>query len=112
MAKRVCVELGCPELIDPPASRCTAHERARDKARGSSTARGYGSKHKALRAEWQVRIDSGKRVYCWRCGWRITGTHWQLGHCDDDRTVYHGPECTRCNLATAGRGACPHPKHN
>lgn len=100
---RVCIEPDCPELTK--TTRCPAHTKTKDKARGSSTRRGYGSKHQRLRAEWQARIDAGKHVYCWRCKTkRITGTTpWHLGHDDHDRTKYMGPECIPCNTRTATR---------
>ena len=48
------------------------------------------------------------QVTCWRCGERITALQpWDLGHCDDDRSVTHGPECVPCNRGAAG--PCPHP---
>jgi hypothetical protein len=44
------------------------------------------------------------RVKCWRCGERIDpGSDWHLGHDDENRSRYRGPEHARCNTATAGR---------
>lgn len=107
---RVCIEPGCPSLTR--GTRCATHERDRDRARGSSAARGYGTDHRALRGDWQKRIDGGELVACWRCGGVIDGP-WQLGHCDNDRSRYHGPEHPACNLAVSGRAGarCPHPSH-
>lgn len=69
--------------------------------------------HKDLRAKYQRRMDNGERFNCWRpeCGKPIDPTSWQLGHCDIDRTKYHGPEHGGCNQATAGRVGCPHESH-
>jgi hypothetical protein len=109
MARRVCAEPGCPELTD--RTRCTKHSRARDKARGSRQERGYDAQHDRLRRAWQREMDRGLGITCWRCGDLIDPTNWTLGHCDDDRTKYHGPECPPCDYATSGRTACPSPEH-
>lgn len=101
MARKPCAEPGCPIIGD--TTRCVEHARMRDKARGSSSARGYGDAHQALRAGYQRRMDQGEKFSCWRCGDPIDPQRWHLGHDDHDRTVYRGPECTPCNLATRGR---------
>lgn len=64
--------------------------------------RGYGNAHKRLRAKYEPLVRSGEAI-CWRCGRLIdpNGT-WDLGHDDNDRTKYRGPEHVSCN-----RGA-PH----
>jgi hypothetical protein len=106
---KVCLEPGCPVLSDK--SRCPTHRRVRERARGSSTARGYGVDHRDLRATYQQRMDQGEAFICWRGGEPIDPSNWTLGHCDDDRTTYHGPECPPCDYATAGRDRCPHVSH-
>lgn len=105
MAKRVCAEPGCPTLT--ATTRCPAHTRARDKARGTRQQRGYDAAHDALRAAWQRRIDAGEVVHCWRpgCHVRIVGRAWHLGHDDRDRSITRGPECIACNLSAAGRNS-------
>ena len=105
MAKRVCLEPGCPVITD--GSRCTEHARAKDKARGTRQQRGYDAGHDALRASWQRRIDAGEHVTCWRptCNRTITGRAWHLGHDDVDRHITHGPECISCNLTAAGKAS-------
>jgi hypothetical protein len=78
---KVCSEPGCPRL--QRESRCAEHRRQAERARGSSTARGYGYAHQQHRAAWQRRIDAGEVVYCWRCETtRITGRDWHDGHDD------------------------------
>lgn len=69
----------------------------------STTARGYGGPHQRLRRVWKPLVESG-RVSCWRCG-QLIGARapWDLGHDDNDRTRYRGPEHRKCNRATAGR---------
>jgi hypothetical protein len=71
---------------------------------GSTTARGYGTEHKRIRAKWKPIVDAGQ-ANCWRCGqWLDPSKPWDLGHDDHDRTIYRGPECRPCNRATKGRG--------
>ena len=106
---RVCIEDGCPRLTK--STRCPEHERAKDKARGTRRERGYGAAHDRLRADWQRRMDNGLIVECWRCSEPIDPTSWHLGHCDADRSNYHGPEHVACNTATNGRVECEHPSH-
>jgi hypothetical protein len=68
-----------------------------------TAARGYGSRHQALRKEWAPLVDAGHAV-CPRCRRPIIpGQAWDLGHDDHDRSIYTGPEHTSCNRATAGR---------
>lgn len=111
MALRVCAESGCPELTR--STRCTEHTRERDRARGSASDRGYGRDHRALRRHYADRMKRGETFTCWRCGHPIDPASFDLGHCDDDRTVTHGPENLECNRATASHRAtrCPHPSH-
>lgn len=103
MARRVCIETGCPELTDAGNSRCTTHARAKDKARGTRQQRGYDATHDRLRAAYQRAMDRGRRFNCWRCGKPIDPNAWDLGHDDADRSVTRGPECVKCNRGTASR---------
>ncbi|HPJ20119.1 MAG TPA: hypothetical protein PK635_13480 [Actinomycetota bacterium] len=74
-------------------------------SKGNTTQRGYGHSHQALRKRLEPDVAAG-RATCWRCGLAIEpGDKWDLGHDDDDRTRYRGPEHVRCNRATSGRGA-------
>ena len=98
---KVCAEPGCPAL--QPESRCLAHRREREQARGSRQARGYGTKHVRTRAQWAPIVATGL-VKCWRCGDLIGGSEpWDLGHDDQDRSRYRGPEHVGCNRRTSGR---------
>ncbi len=107
MPKRACLGPGhgqrCPvgALTDQP--RCPSCTRTKDRARGTRQQRGYGADHDRLRADYQRRMDEGETFDCWRCGDPIDPAHWHLGHDDDDRTRYRGPECPPCNLPTAAR---------
>lgn len=68
----------------------------------SSTERGYGSAHRKKRAVIQKRMDAGEVFTCWRCGKPIhQGDQFDLGHDDNDRTQYMGPEHVGCNRATS-----------
>lgn len=103
MAKRPCID--CGTLTDQ--TRCPVHraakQRARDQQRGSSTARGYDSRHERLREAWRPEVEAG-RISCWRCEKLIEPAQkWHLGHDDHDRSVYRGPEHVDCNCATSGR---------
>ena len=65
--------------------------------------RGYGYDHKKLRKQIAPEVNAG-RTKCWRCGLLIkAGDPWDLGHDDDDRSRYRGPEHQACNRATANR---------
>jgi len=104
MALKPCLD--CGTLSDQ--ARCPAcrgiRNRERDARRGGTTARGYGAGHQQLRDQVAPRVDAGL-VDCWRCGGRIeSGEPWDLGHDDNDRSVYRGPEhANRCNRSAAGR---------
>ena len=99
MALRPCIQ--CGRLSNK--TRCPTHEAERNRQRGSSTARGYDRQHELLREQWRPEVTAGL-VDCWRCEQRIkAGEPWHLGHDDNDRTRYRGPEHVDCNCATAGR---------
>jgi hypothetical protein len=74
-----------------------------DVNRPGTVARGYGPVHKRLRAAWAALVEAGQ-VWCARCGkWIEPGTPWDLGHDDNDRSLYTGPEHRACNTAAAAR---------
>lgn len=98
---RVCLEPDCPTLTDK--SRCDRHTRERERARGTRQERGYGSDHVAERKRWAPFVATGL-VKCWRCRELIaSNAPWDLGHADNDRSKYRGPEHVACNRATSGR---------
>nr|WP_232491111.1 AAA family ATPase [Mycobacterium dioxanotrophicus] len=69
---------------------------------GSTTKRGYGSAHQALRRRYQDHVATGQAT-CWRCGRPIKpNQQWDLGHDDHDRTKYRGPEHARAKDCPAG----------
>jgi hypothetical protein len=109
MAKRVCIEAGCPVLSD--TTRCPTHTRERDRARGTRQQRGYDAVYDAARKADVQLLANGHVLLCWRCGGVVPPHDYSLGHCDDDRRTIHGAEhLTKCNLANT-RGGCPHPMH-
>lgn len=70
---------------------------------GTTTQRGYGAAHQAERARWAPIVARGG-VICWRCGEPIRpGQPWDLGHDDNDRTIYRGPEHRGHNRAAGAR---------
>ena len=109
---RVCAQPGCPTLI--PAGtrggRCATHERQADRARGTRQERGYDAAYDRQRRADVNRMSAGAVLTCWRCERVVMPHDYSLEHCDDDRTVIHGPEHLACNLANT-RGNCPHPDH-
>lgn len=108
MTKRVCAEPGCPVL--GTTTRCPAHTRAKDQARGTRQQRGYDTGYDREHRAYQRRMDAGEVFVCWRCA-ELGKPHpvdprpgrWHLGHDDHERTVLRGPECPSGNLATASR---------
>ena len=101
MSSRVCAEPGCPKLIPQGTrdGRCDEHRRAKDRERGTSSERGYDAAHQAERRLWVGLVATGN-VKCWRCHEHISSDEpWDLGHDDEDRGKWRGPEHQRCNRA-------------
>jgi len=103
-AWRICPARGCPQSIPASKRYCPKHARAHEKQRGSREDRGYDHAHRSLRKAFIPEVLAGKAT-CWRCGEPIKPDEaWDLGHDDDDRTMYRGPEhANRCNRSEAGR---------
>ena len=67
-----------------------------------AASRGYGYRHRKVRAHWRPVVDSG-RAACVKCGQQIRpGTAWDLDH-TDDRTGWLGPAHASCNRADGAR---------
>lgn len=98
MAKRVCLETGCPTLTD--RTRCPEHERERDRARGSSTERGYGTEHRKLRAQLAPAAIGTNCHFCGKP--MLSSQSLALDH-TEDRTGYRGIVHLACNAADGGR---------
>lgn len=57
----------------------------------------YGYQHRKLRDQIKTQVDAGQ-THCWRCLKRIDPSQpWDLGHDDDNPTIYRGPEHVACN---------------
>lgn len=95
-AMKVCAEPGCPTLTR--RTRCPEHTRARDKARGSSNARGYDAEYRA-----QLRSPEFlNATHCAACGCPFTANNPKTGgHSVAIRNGGKGsrivPHCRRCN---------------
>jgi hypothetical protein len=61
----------------------------------------YGGAHQAIRRALLPYVPGSR---CWRCGYPILpGQPWDLGHDDDNPTLYRGPEHARCSRQAGGR---------
>ena len=88
-----CTMCGKPSI---GRGRCENHTRG-------TTQRGYGFTHRYLRKRLERAIATG-RVRCARCGNPIRPDEpWDLGHNDNDRSRYNGPEHQTCNRSTAAK---------
>lgn len=107
MAKRVCPVPGCPTLVEAGAYRglCDQHRRELNRARGTSTERGYGADHQAEKRRGEALIEAGALVLCCRCPEPILpGQRFSPDH-TDDRAGYRGFSHEQCNLSAAGKAS-------
>ncbi len=75
------------------------------KRKRTTAERGYGQEHRKQREALVPIVQAGKAT-CWRCKLPISPlANWDLGHDDDDRTQYRGPEHVSCNRAAGGRSS-------
>lgn len=79
------------------------HRKVDNAATRARVAQYRSPEHRAQRAAGQAQVDAGT-ASCWRCGLPILpGAKWHVGHDDNDRTLYRGPEHPSCNLKAAAR---------
>jgi hypothetical protein len=83
-----------------PNTRCPTHTRAKSRARGTTTARGYGTEHARLRAQLVATYHPSD--LCPKCGQPLgpAPSLLDLGH-TDDRQGWTGLEHREHNRATA-----------
>lgn len=113
MSPTLFICMDCHKIVDQKKNgRCLPcnriNERNKSRARrakaGSTAQRGYGATHKRYRKAWAPRVEAGG-VSCWRCGLLIEPRQpWDLGHDDEDRRRYSGPEHRHCNRGAAAAG--------
>lgn len=61
----------------------------------------YSHAHRQLRKRLAEVVEAGQGR-CWRCGkWIHPLEPWDLGHDDNDKSVWRGIECRKCNRGTA-----------
>ena len=106
MPKRFCIDCGhLYDRDDTGTQRCPEHQAAADRrrnARPNTTARGYGSTHQRERERQLQAFEPGQP--CARCGQPIESKDdAQLGHDDNDRSIYRGLEHIACNEGAPGR---------
>lgn len=64
----------------------------------------YSHQHRLYRKTLEPQVAAGG-VECWRCGELIEpGEPWDLGHSDEDKSLWLGPEHRRCNRSSQARG--------
>lgn len=106
---KVCSTPGCGELV--ASGKCETHTRSHERSRGTRQERGYDAEYDARRTADTRALRRGEVLRCWRCKGVVLPDDYSLGHCDDDRSVIHGPEhLTQCNLRNT-RGGCTHISH-
>lgn len=100
---KVCLEPGCPVLTSK--SRCPAHTRSHDKARGTRQQRGYDADY-----EQQLRSPEYlSATHCGNCGEPFTADNPKTGgHSVAIRAGGKGskvvPHCRRCNYGWSRTG--------
>jgi hypothetical protein len=81
----------------------TDRERRRRLVKQQAHRTRYGRRHRMTRALLSPLVQAGV-VDCARCGEPIEpGTRWDLGHQDENPSVYSGPEHGWCNQTAPHR---------
>ncbi len=79
-------------------TKCGLCAKERSQRKGTTSSRGYGRHHQAVRMSWQRSIDDPRRaVVCTICKEDVNpGEEWDLDH-TEDRMGYRGPAHSSCN---------------
>ena len=102
MSMRRCPASKCPRLINNKQRYCTQHQAEYEARRGTPTQRGYDARHRALRRQWQARLQQHGSMTCNVCNQPITPQQaWDLEH-TDSRGGYLGPAHATCNRSKGG----------
>jgi hypothetical protein len=99
-----------PAATRPPAAPRRQH--------GTTAQRGYGNLHRRTRLAYLAHLRDNPGLPCWRCGQPMyyeDRANLDLGHDDNNRSVYRGLEhagrCNRSAAATKGNRARGHTEH-
>jgi hypothetical protein len=76
---RPCIEAGCPALTN--RTRCTTHERLRERRRGTPSQRGYDSRHQAARLALKAMLPDECGYGCGT--WLLPDGDWVAAHVQD-----------------------------
>lgn len=103
MAKRVCSEPGCGQLVD--RGLCSTHRAEARRRRGTTTQQGYGWAHQKRRARL---VPQAIGTRCPRCGNPMTDpTEMDAAHTTpvalDPTSVADHVLCATCNRSDGGR---------
>ena len=91
---RPCIEWACPNLTE--RTRCSTHERERERRRGTPAARGYGRPHQAARRQLRDSLPD----FCgYGCGTLLMPDgDWVAAHVvDGDASAGYIASCRTCN---------------
>ena len=101
----------CARIVQRPARRCARHQQAWEHRRGSTTQRGYGTRHQKLRDRMLTRISR-----CHYCGTLptpdnpMTADHLiPVVKGGKTEAANYVPACLRCNSGKGAKMADPLP---
>lgn len=108
MPRRLCAK--CATVTNGPSHCPTCHaqrQAALNNSRGTTSERGYGQLHTALRRRYQPLIDAGAGICSMPQCIELTraippGSPWDLNH-TPDREGYTGPAHPSCNRSAGAQ---------
>jgi 5-methylcytosine-specific restriction protein A len=107
-APRPCAHAGCSALVPHGRARCQAHERERERRRGSAAQRGYGARWRAYRLRFLAAAPLCQ--ICARAGRTEAATvvDHVTPHKGDEALFWdpknHRPLCKRCHDEIVNQG--------